>query len=361
MNFPTAEPQLVIRRGSTLHGGDPADVLPEEAKGALADLRQRDEEAAALHRLAVDAQQEQFLAKLGHQARIKQLMMPQAEGGYSLEADAPQVLAEQARLAKVEAEIARRREVSEMRSAKRSNLRRLVERIEKWLTEGRPVGSVLVMSDAPPPSLKKNENVLDAIEARQRRLRELDAEAHRIDSAPYPSALSKQRVRSQVEAIAERSAPSVLGLVEAGEPIELFRTKNVVLSAPVEGSSAERPGFIVPTIPVPDMGLLIWLMKDTLLSKLESEIDACSNDAEALTDPQRAQKLAVVMSDRLAVEREECVLIEIGCAQGLNAAYRHDTSPEAVLQVKFVEAPTSTPIGTSAGHLIERRGAQRVG
>jgi hypothetical protein len=62
---------------------------------------------------------------------------------------------------------------------------------------------------APEPRLNKGETVIDAIARLRLRVRELLADAHRIKSAPYPSAHAKARASQQVEELAQRGAVSV--------------------------------------------------------------------------------------------------------------------------------------------------------
>ena len=64
--------------------------------------------------------------------------------------------------------------------------------MEAWLRDGRPSGTLLEAVEIEPPKLLKGEDVLlDAIENRRRRARELKADLHRIRSAPMPSSLGE--------------------------------------------------------------------------------------------------------------------------------------------------------------------------
>lgn len=68
---------------------------------------------------------------------------------------------------------------------------------ETWLRDGRPSGVQLLDLEGDEPKLLKGENgLLDAIENRRRRVRELRADAHR--SAPYPSGHAKATMREIV-------------------------------------------------------------------------------------------------------------------------------------------------------------------
>jgi hypothetical protein len=47
--------------------------------------------------------------------------------------------------------------------------------------------------------VKGETSLIDAIENRRRRVRELKADLHRIRSAPFPSSHAKAQMRAQVE------------------------------------------------------------------------------------------------------------------------------------------------------------------
>jgi hypothetical protein len=75
--------------------------------------------------------------------------------------------------------------------------------------------------EGPEPKLHKGESgLLDAIENRRRRARELKAAAARIAASPFPSSYCKQRLREQVEQLSLRGAVSVSLLVEHDGKIE---------------------------------------------------------------------------------------------------------------------------------------------
>ena len=42
----------------------------------------------------------------------------------------------------------------------------------------------------------------------------MKADLHRIESAPYPSSYAKERMREQIEALAQQGAPVVSSLIE---------------------------------------------------------------------------------------------------------------------------------------------------
>jgi hypothetical protein len=123
--------------------------------------------------------------------------------------------------------------------------------------------------------LAKGESILDGIQRLRRRGRELKADLSRIQSAPYPSSYAKQKMRTQIEALA--MPPSVAELIEHDRQV-VFQTQRLKSSVYNTGTPA------IAFAEVPDtLALLAWLHRDALVKRLEAEIDAESDDAAALT------------------------------------------------------------------------------
>lgn len=139
----------------------------------------------------------------------------------------------------------------------------------------------------------KGQSILDTIEDRRRRLRELEAGRRAVEAAPVPSSVASARMREQIEAIARRGEPDVGRLIEGPSEIEFARRYEqvVVQGAGVGGVSA------------PDaFSLLTWLLRDQLIARLDAAIKEQSDDRHALTDEQRAERFAQIEADALAVE-----------------------------------------------------------
>jgi hypothetical protein len=91
-----------------------------------------------------------------------------------------------------------------VRSAAWEVTSRVLGAVENWLRSGRPGGTTLEAVEIEPPKLLKGESLLDAISRLRHRGRELQADLHRIRSAPFPSSHAKARMREQVEILAQR-------------------------------------------------------------------------------------------------------------------------------------------------------------
>jgi hypothetical protein len=168
------------------------------------------------------------------------------------------------------------------------------------------------------PSLKKNEALSDAIEARRRRLRELLADLNRVRVAPFHSSAVKADARGRIEALVARGRPDLFNAVETGGEI-VWPTTLMLLP---DGSLA--------TV-FDALGFDCWLRKDAIIAAIEREIDATADDANALSDVDRAKALAQIERDKLAITREEVAFVNMANAQGGNVLFRGDTDIRALL------------------------------
>jgi hypothetical protein len=186
--------------------GDVIDGLPgDKSRRKLEALRQRAADARSLPLPINDQIRETRIELQRAQSRLKQLVMPRAAGGFGLsEGDEndpadKQVADIKATIARHEGELSRLTPLEATRLATMRNVGGLLRRCEEWLRDGRPRGTVLL--EAPPIDLreivKPEEKVNDALERLRHRLRELDADRHRIESAAYPSADCKARMRER--------------------------------------------------------------------------------------------------------------------------------------------------------------------
>jgi hypothetical protein len=163
-----------------------------------------------------------------------------------------------------------------------------------------------------PPKLAKGEaSIIDANENRRRRVRELKADLHRLESAPYPSADAKRRLREQIAALAQRGAQVSL-LIEHAEGEIVWATRS--LQSQVLNSERAAVAFAE----TPDtLTTLVWAIKDKIIAKLDQEIDAEADDPAALSAEARATQAAEVLLDLLDIERQESALVWRGLSEQL--------------------------------------------
>ena len=82
------------------------------------------------------------------------------------------------------------------------------------------------------PKLTKNEDILAGVARLERRCRELRADAHRVESAPYPLSHARSRLVEIIERLAQ--APNVSALIEHAAGEIAWPTRSV------QSQSAER-------------------------------------------------------------------------------------------------------------------------
>lgn len=308
---------------------DVADRLPAKARRRLIALRDQRDDAQGAYSTATAKLREQTDLKNDAERRLKFLKQPTSFVG-RVEEESPAARELNAQIATCKAEIERLREVVEVRAARATQIGSLVRNLEKFVGEIADNARVIA---APALAARpaKGEDIVSAIERRRARLRELTADAHRVKSAPIPSSVAKAQARAQIDALAERGAIEVAPLVEAGKP---FRLPQAFASIVTEGSA----GRAVATLWHTDVdGVLAWLFRDEIVTKIEAEIEACADDANALSTQQRSDRLDEIASDRLLVEREEESLIEAAERKGLAVMRRPDADARAVLGIAVRE------------------------
>ena len=283
-------------------------------------------------------------AKLAAERRLKELQDHPQQGGFGLGDGHRSVLEAKQEVKRLSADWKRLNDLYTERAAAWQAASSVHGAVENWLKFGRPGGTQLETVEVEAPKLLKGETVLDAVERLRRRVRELRADAHRIRSAPYPSAYCKAQMRQQVEALAERGSPSVTQLVEHDGKVE-FSTQH--LRARV---LAEQPALAFAE-QIDSLKLFCWTFRDALVAKLDREIDAEADDKNFLSVEARQQAEAEVQGDLLAVEREECWFVWAAQAQGLQIEHRPDVSVAALLSITLVTAPRGAALPVSSPEL----------
>lgn len=318
--------------------GDHAAWLPASARKKFKVVRARAEEAlrttaevsekrTAL-RTALDEAQDQLEAltlRVGAQTRS-------GRDGHGLADDSANVRTARMQLASMSEDLA---DLDAVYADKgRGEIVGLFHNIERFLERRSSTTLRVIHTDA--PILKKGTSIPDAIEATRRRLRELEADLQVVDKAPWPSVLTKQLARVQLEELAKRGVPDVFGLVERCEPIDWP-------SLPVTMETAELPQMIRDRVDV--AALVAWALGPALGAAIEREIDRVSDDANALMPEQRRERRQQILVDMLAAEREEEALIELAESRGIMVRRRSNADPRAVLGIAGSAAISEEPLG----------------
>jgi hypothetical protein len=331
---------------------DPIELLPERAQNLLRKLRDRATDAHAICVPFADIQ-EASAARIAAENRLRQLTDHPQNHGHNLPTTDARVVTQQRLVNKLTDDFRRLQERSETKAAAWRSASQALAAVESWLRDGKPHGTVLEDHEGPEPRLNKGEaGLLDAVENRRRRCRELRADLHRVASAPYPSSHAKQRMRGMIEALAQRGQPDVSLLIEHDSDI-VWPTKRVK----VEVLNAQ-PGAIG-FAEIPDMlAIDAWRNKDATLAKLDAEINTEADDGCALTHEQRQQAEAQTMSDLIDIERQEATLVFAAWEHGLACEHRGDINPVALLGVRLVTLPRATELPPSSP---ERAGFNLIG
>jgi hypothetical protein len=245
---------------------DVIELLPEERKEFLQKFRQRCADAHLLIPPGEDVRQSS-MARVEAANAVKRLTDHPQDGGFGLKSDDRRVIVASQHLDKMTADFKRLQELQTVKTAAWQAASAALANSETWLKTGRPGNATLLDYDGPEPKLARGENgLLDAIENRRRRVRELRADLHRIASAPFPSAYAKQQMREQIEALAQRGAPDVSMLIEHdGEIIwPMLRLRVDLFGA--------EPGAVA-FVEIPDtVGMRAWRHKSEWIAALDRRL-----------------------------------------------------------------------------------------
>jgi hypothetical protein len=157
----------------------------------------------------------------------------------------------------------------------------------------------------------------------------------------------KQRMRSQVEALAQRGAPSVTNLLKHDGPVGFADERR---SVPM---IVAKEAAVVGWQQFDALAAFCWLHRAALIDSLDRRIEAEADDKAALSHEKRQQQEAEVQNNLLAVEREENSLVWMAQAQGLPVEHRADCSPLAILQLQLVTTPRALPAASAPLHAFD--------
>jgi hypothetical protein len=331
--------------GLVTHGFDAISILPKRAGERLRRLQRL---AADRHALLPqwEDRQSATTARTMAESRLKRLTAHPSDDGFNLKDDDPRVKAAQRDLDARTEDRDRIEALYAQRAAQWQASSRIVNELEGWLRNDLPGGTILQAVETEPPKLLKGETLIDAIERLRRRGRELRADRHRVQSAPYPASFAKERMRQQVDEIAARGAISVSALVEheggrLGIPVTHLRVS-------VSGETRPSVGFAE----APDtFGMLAFLHKAALIAALDREIDSESEDEAALSLEARTEQTQTINGDLLSVERDEAWLVWAAMDAGMSIEHRFDIDPSALLGVECIVAPRGTM--TVPDHVVD--------
>jgi hypothetical protein len=300
-------------------------ALPPGPARKFAALRQKSLDLHAVIPAFHDVQEAQLVVT-GHKQRIADLTKHPSVGGYGLSADAaPQVISERKLLDRAIAELHRLEKLRETRSARWTACGRLERAVSDWLGLGLPRDCVIeAVDDAPVAELlKKGERIADAVNRYRSVLERFAGELQRVRTAPHLSAVAKAVARDQINALADAAAPDAVRTVKSLEPVGFATARVRALALSLDPKSP--PPLVHAEIP-DAVGLVAWLWRDQLISKITPSIDEAADDRNALSESRRQEMEAQLGADMLAAEFAECSLIwHADAAGGEIIDFRSDT------------------------------------
>jgi hypothetical protein len=335
---------------------DPAALLPDEAATKTIAIGQI---ASDLHGAIPTHEQisELRLEVTGLKNRLADLKRPLSEGGSPVPATAWQIADVERKLERAEKELARQTELKEVRTVRWNAQARLHQGCADWVLRGIPGDCVIeTIEDQPINELlvKADGGRIDAAVERYRlRLRECDASAHRVNSQQWPVSVGEADARELIARRAEAGRPNLENAIEHGLPIS-FATMSY--RAQVHNAGPGAVAFIEAEDAV---GLMCYLFGPELLKTVSADFREISDgDKDALSQAQREEMLATIVSDRLAAERCECSLIWHAAARDEVIDFRAETTPMAAIGVALRTIPRATELPPSSP---ERSGFDLIG
>ena len=317
---------------------DVADTLPKGARAKLHALRER---AADAHALTVPFEEVRVASELKQDADrvLRRLTDHRSVGGHELEDTDGRVIDAKRTLDKATANLKRLQQRQEAKSQAWQAATAALQRIERWLRDEVPPGNAL--RDHAHAMPKLDGSIIDAIADRRRQVTELKADLATIAAAPHSSAFCKQQARMQIARLAAKGTPSLDNLIGRGGDIEFAQQD---MSVPVVGANWTQ---------IDALATLVWLHRDQLLKKLDSEIDAASDDGAALDADERQRRESETRASLLACERDLAALIWEAQRQHLPVDFPADIAPIAILSVQLASARPVEPMpGSSFDHAL---------
>lgn len=240
-------------------------------------------------------------------------------------ADGAQLASAEQRYADAVAELQGYQDQIDRALRQRSNI---PQRAMAWLRD-LPAGAQIAIhpgSGRPARGAKAAPTPAD-IETVRGKIAEKRAEREQVRSAPIKADEAKAIAARQVEALAAAAEPSVLGLIERGQPV-VFREKQRMLTVITSGGGGAASDMS------PDMlGLFCVIHGEAVIDWLNAKIDELAEDHIALSSEERKSRDAAILDEIDVLERQEEELISALELAGMPMQRRDDASIEAVLGI----------------------------
>lgn len=196
-----------------------------------------------------------------------------------------------------------------------------------WLRRIASLGAPRFEHFAPPPP--KTRDAMAEVQRIRRELESLDEQWRAVEDAPVPAKIIREHAVAEINRIAEAGALELNPYNRSGEPLGLERAIRITQNA------VKLPGSEHPDLFLSGQGagpLLIWLMRDVLVQKVDELVETLPQDG-ALDDDEREREFARIAEERLRLERIEETLIVTMESEGRFVARRRNADPRAILEI----------------------------
>lgn len=302
---------------------DPAERLPQTARRKLAALESLLRDQEALQRVVSDEFQEMREQAYASERRIRDL----ERAGTQTTQTSAILVAERTSLADLKKKLARHEEERRKRAEGVAPLRLQVLSLNEYV-RAIPLGVTLAAAQPASLKLEKTEMAMDAVLRFRKVVEEARGALHDALDAPITASAAKLISRRHFESRAQAGRPNVLATLEARRPPQFAMRMGKPLHVR-DDSGSILTGVADDQIDVEST--LCWLFKDQIIAAVERAIDEDSDDASALSDEERAARIAKAKADILKAERLEEAAIEFAAESGLVIPRRPDADPRAVL------------------------------
>ncbi len=284
---------------------DPRDRLPPEKRAKLLSM---EDQADALHGAIPTRRQADLFERLAEIRQQRARFLDGVQYAGRRPEDQERLAEFDARLEKVQAELARISEVHAAASEAWNRAGNVVKSCLDFLNEGH---SPLRAARTAEPKIAAGQNLADEVARVRDEIEQVAQERENLDRAPVPAKELAARMVVGLDQIAAKGKPSVKRSLRGGDPLQLDQHL---------------------THPAIATAFLLFLFRDEVADRL---VEFIGPDAPgALTDAERAKKLAATDAKLLELERREEALIVMAANVGQRIDRRLDADPRAILEIE---------------------------
>ncbi len=299
-------------------------LLPAPAAEKFRTLREIREDDKAIAWAIIGDNVESVQERIAASARISQLLaggdhrQPVGEGH-------PELVKARAKLARIDDDRARREQRAAPHRDRMAALDRVLGPVTRYVRD-----HARILRPAPAVKLTAKDDLPGAIEA----VAHLHADRREILAAPCTAADTKKRAIAEIEFVASHGQVSAARSVESGAPLKWPTSdRHRIQPLTVRGFGRQVPGldesFFQSEIDA-GMAVAVWANRDQIIERVCAEIAEHEDPEYALSDEDRAAKLAALAEQMLEAERKVAALI---WRDGEHMAWPSEIDVRAIISV----------------------------